>query len=104
MIKFFIILFVFCFSFHLKAEDSLLTLKQKLDRLQRDKIYGKSKINKFGKNKDTFNKFLILKNFSRQALHAYHLGFKHPKTKKYIEFNCELPKDIKDLLNFIVKY
>ena len=69
-----------------------------------DKIYGKSKINKFGKSKDTFNKFLILKNFSRQALHAYHLGFKHPKTKKYIEFNCELPKDIKDLLNFIVKY
>ena len=36
MIKFFIILFIFCFSFHLKAEDSLLTLKQKLDRLQRD--------------------------------------------------------------------
>ena len=31
-------------------------------------------------------------------------GFRHPKTKKYIEFNSDLPKDIKDLLNFIAKY
>ena len=69
-----------------------------------DKVYGKSKINQFGKNKDTFNKFLILKNFSRHALHAYHLGFKHPKTKKYIEFNKELPLDMEDLLKLIVKY
>ena len=28
-----------------------------------DKIYGKSKINQFGKDKNTFNKFMILKNF-----------------------------------------
>ena len=69
-----------------------------------DKVYGKSKINQFGKNNHTFNRFLILKNFSRQALHAYHLGFRHPKTKKYIEFNSELPKDIKEMLNFIAKY
>jgi len=27
-----------------------------------DKIYGKSKINQFGKDKNTFNKFMILKN------------------------------------------
>ena len=26
-----------------------------------DKIYGKNKVNQFGKNKDTFNKFMILK-------------------------------------------
>ena len=69
-----------------------------------DKIYGKNKKNQFSKYKDNFNKFLILKNFSRQALHAYHLGFEHPKSKKYVEFNSELPKDMKDLLNFIVKY
>ena len=69
-----------------------------------DKVYGKSKINQFGKNKDTFNKFLILKNFSRQALHAYHLGFKHPKTDKYIEFNNNVPKDMENLLDLIAKY
>ena len=69
-----------------------------------DKIYGKSKINQFGKDKKTFNKFLILKNFSRHALHAFHLGFKHPKTNDYIEFNNDIPQDMKNLLNLIVKY
>mgnify|MGYP001007937691 CR=1 FL=1 len=69
-----------------------------------DKIYGKSKINQFGKDKDTFNKYLILRNFSRHALHAYHLGFKHPRTRKYIEFNNEIPKDMQNLLDLIVKY
>ena len=69
-----------------------------------DKVYGKSKTNQFGKNKDTFNQFLILKNFSRQALHAYHIGFLHPNTKKYMEFNDEIPLDMQNLLNLIVKY
>ena len=69
-----------------------------------DKVYGKSKVNQFGKEKNNFNKFLILKNFSRQALHAYHLGFIHPKTNKYIEFNNELPQDMQNLLDLIVKY
>jgi len=69
-----------------------------------DKVYGKSKINQFGKDKDTFNKFLILKNFSRHALHAYHLGFNHPISKKYIEFNNEIPTDMLNLINLIIKY
>ena len=69
-----------------------------------DKVYGKSKINQFGKDKDTFNKFLILKNFSRHALHAYHLGFNHPKSKKYIEFTNEIPTDMQNLINLIIKY
>ena len=69
-----------------------------------DKTYGKNKINKFGKNRDTFNKFLILKNFDRQALHAHHLGFNHPKSNKYIEFNSNLPQDMQNLLDFVVKY
>jgi 23S rRNA pseudouridine1911/1915/1917 synthase len=69
-----------------------------------DKVYGKSKINQFGKNKDTFNKFLILKNFSRHALHAYHLGFNHPKTSNYLEFENDLPQDMQNLLDLIVKY
>lgn len=69
-----------------------------------DKVYGKNKVLNFGKNKNTFNKFLILRNFSRQALHAHHLGFIHPKSNKYIEFNNAPSKDIQNLLNLILKY
>ena len=69
-----------------------------------DKVYGKSKINQFGKDKKTFNKFMILKNFERQALHAYHLGFMHPRTKKRMNFNVDLPKDFKNLMELLVKY
>ena len=53
---------------------------------------------------ETFNKFLILKNFSRQALHATHLGFFHPKIKKYIEFNANLPSDMENLIDLLLKY
>ena len=35
---------------------------------------------------------------SRQALHAYGLNFKSPKTKKALELRAKLPKDINDLL------
>ena len=69
-----------------------------------DKTYGKNKITQFSKNKDALNKFLILQNFKRQALHAFHLGFKHPKTNDYIEFNKDIPDDMKNLLDLIVKY
>ena len=56
------------------------------------------------KFKETFNKFLILKNFERQALHAYHLAFVHPVSQKYLEFSSKLPKDMRNLLDLIVKY
>ncbi len=69
-----------------------------------DKIYGKSKINQFGKDKNTFNKFMILKNFERQALHAYHLGFDHPTSKKRIDFDIEIPEDFKNLIELLLKY
>ncbi len=69
-----------------------------------DEIYGKNKISKFGLEKNTFNKFLILKNFSRQALHATHLGFYHPTHKKNIEFNSKLPNDMQNLIDLLLKY
>ena len=69
-----------------------------------DKVYGKNKLNQFSKNQKTFNKFLMLKNFSRQALHAFHLGFIHPKTQKYVEFNKNQPKDMQDMLDLMLKY
>ena len=37
-------------------------------------------------------------DISRQALHAYILGFNHPFSKKYVEFKAPLPKDMKDLI------
>ncbi|MBU0567077.1 RluA family pseudouridine synthase [bacterium] len=34
----------------------------------------------------------------RQALHAYYLGFTHPKTGEFLEFKTDWPQDIKDFL------
>jgi len=42
---------------------------------------------KYGKN----NKF------DRMALHAYYLGFIHPKAKKFVEFSCDIPKEITEV-------
>ena len=81
-----------------------LHLTSKNSPIVGDKIYGKSKINQYGKDKKTFNKFMILKNFERQALHAYHLGFSHPSSKKWMDFNVDLPEDFKNLIELLVKY
>lgn len=35
----------------------------------------------------------------RQALHAKTLSFVHPKTKKWVEFNSELPQDMLDVID-----
>ena len=69
-----------------------------------DAIYGKNKLGKYGLDKKNFNKFLILKNFQRQALHASHLGFFHPTLKKYMQFSSNLPEDISNLLDLLIKY
>ena len=69
-----------------------------------DEVYGKNKINKYGLDKINFNKFLILKNFPRQALHATHLSFFHPTLKKNVEFNSKLPEDMENLLDLLLKY
>ena len=39
------------------------------------------------------------RGLNRQALHAKTLGFFHPTTKKFMEFNSELPQDMKGLIN-----
>lgn len=48
-----------------------------------DRVYGSSKT-AFG--------------LEGQALHAKILGFLHPSTKKYVEFEAEMPKELKILL------
>lgn len=41
---------------------------------------------KYGKNNE----------FARLALHAKYLGFTHPHDKKFIEFNCAVPKELRE--------
>jgi 23S rRNA pseudouridine1911/1915/1917 synthase len=36
--------------------------------------------------------------FPRQALHARHLGFRHPASEEYLAFDSDLPDDMKSLL------
>ncbi|MCP4649261.1 MAG: RluA family pseudouridine synthase [PVC group bacterium] len=37
----------------------------------------------------------------RQALHAKKIGFKHPQTKEYVEFEAPLPPDMEKLIELI---
>jgi 23S rRNA pseudouridine1911/1915/1917 synthase len=37
--------------------------------------------------------------FSRQALHAATLGFEHPVTGDFMEFEAPLPQDMTDLID-----
>lgn len=43
----------------------------------------------------------IIKNLNGQCLHAKHIGFVHPRTSKYMEFETELPQYFKNFLSTI---
>ena len=73
-------------------------LKYKGTSLLGDKQYGKKNI-KFKKINNIF--FISLNELSGQALHAKTLGFTHPKTKKWMNFNSELPDSFKKILNLL---
>ena len=73
-------------------------LKYKGTSLLGDKKYGKKNI-KFKKINNDF--FVRLNKLSGQALHAKTLGFTHPKTKKRMNFNSELPEAFKKILNLL---
>lgn len=45
----------------------------------------------------------IIKSLNGQCLHAKHIGFVHPRSLKYIEFESDLPDYFKDFLNAIKK-
>ena len=40
-----------------------------------------------------------LRQFPRQALHAFQLSFEHPATQELVEFQCDLPDDYTQLVN-----
>ncbi len=64
-----------------------------------DEMYGGNKVVKgtvFSKYKQFVDN--CFKIIPRQALHAKTLGFIHPTTKKFIQFDSELPDDFKELM------
>ena len=73
-------------------------LKYKGASLLGDKQYGKKNI-KFKKINNDF--FSQLNNLSGQALHAKTLEFTHPKTKKRMTFNSDLPDGFQNMLNLL---
>ena len=73
-------------------------LKYKGGSILGDQQYGKKNI-KFKKINNDF--FIKLNKLSGQALHAKTLGFVHPKTKKWMNFNSELPDGFKKILNLL---
>ena len=44
-----------------------------------------------------------LNQLNRQALHAQSLGFIHPTNHKLLNFNSDLPKDFKKMLDLLNK-
>ena len=65
-----------------------------------DDLYGKLISQKRFRN-NFHEKLKIVKSFQRQALHASKLSFKHPITKKYLEFSSSLPKDMAMLIEIL---
>jgi len=64
-----------------------------------DAMYGGDQILK-GTTFSKYKQFVenCFKIIPRQALHAKTLGFVHPVTKKFLQFDSELPKDLTDAL------
>ena len=65
-----------------------------------DKIYGGGKIPKHAQGTEAGE---AMRSFPRQALHAAHLGFIHPISKKEMIFDAALPKDMKTLVKVLKK-
>jgi len=70
-----------------------------------DATYGGDKIIK-GTTFTKYKQFVdnCFKLIPRQALHAKSLGFIHPRTKKFIQFDSELPEDMKSAVEKWEKY
>ena len=64
-----------------------------------DATYGGDQI-LYGNRTSSFKAFVdnAFKLIPRQALHAKSLGFKHPGTKHFMQFDSELPEDFKAAL------
>ena len=66
-----------------------------------DPLYGKNTFIKKGIDASLRE---FIKNFKRQALHAYNLEFTHPISKKVISLKAELPDDMNNLIKILEMY
>ena len=64
------------------------------------RVLGTALPNSFGWD-DEHRERDFVQNFNRQALHAYNLELIHPKTKKAVSYDAELPDDIKNLITML---
>ena len=64
-----------------------------------DERYGGNAILK-GTHFSKYKQFVenCFKIIPRQALHAKTLGFEHPKTGKWMQFDSEIPQDLQEVL------
>ncbi len=53
----------------------------------------------YGRTPASLKELLRSNNFQRQALHAAYLGFEHPITGQYLNFQSALPSDMQRLLS-----
>ena len=67
-----------------------------------DPFYGRAKKGIVARTKGEQIELLqAVRAFSRQALHAYLLGFEHPKSGRKLRFESELPADFEDLVHLL---
>ena len=67
-----------------------------------DPQYGASRLHRFRSVSSTVK--AGFEQFQRQALHAKELGFEHPITKRYVQFETPLPEDMNRLLETVRKW
>ena len=53
----------------------------------------------YGRARKPLSDTLKARNFTRQALHAAHLGFIHPVTGNRVALDSELPQDMRELID-----
>jgi 23S rRNA pseudouridine1911/1915/1917 synthase len=63
-----------------------------------DPQYGRSRTAPRGKSDAESHAFTVAANFSRQALHAFVLGFQHPSLHKTLRFEAPWPADFAELV------
>jgi 23S rRNA pseudouridine1911/1915/1917 synthase len=66
-----------------------------------DKVYVKSKKSEIPLPTELKT---YVNNFPRQALHAKSLGFIHPRTKQFMQFDSELPDDMSELVRRLTEW
>jgi len=66
-----------------------------------EQLYGKNKRLEFKSIDEDIREYV--NSFSRQALHAKSLGFVHPRSGQFLQFDSDLPEDFLQLLATLEK-